>query len=92
MNDPAYNATAGIAGLAAVSLGGATGGHLVCRQVSGAHHAEAVDDVRVVVVREGDAPEPRRTGPREPVRQAACRYAVRPAPAGRPFREEALVL
>lgn len=71
----------GFAGLAAVSLGGAIGGHLAYRQASGANHAEAVphlvkpgwrgigtvadlpvgravrrqvDDVPVVVVREGD--------------------------------------
>ncbi|WP_435849753.1 Rieske 2Fe-2S domain-containing protein [Streptomyces pristinaespiralis] len=70
----------GFAGLAAVSLGGAIGGHLAYRQASGANHAEAVphlvkpgwreigavddlpvglavrrhvDDVPVVVVREG---------------------------------------
>ncbi|MFE9912473.1 Rieske 2Fe-2S domain-containing protein [Streptomyces clavifer] len=41
----ALGKTLGFAGLAAVGLGGAIGGHLAYRQASGANHAESVPDL-----------------------------------------------
>ncbi|MFD3724158.1 Rieske 2Fe-2S domain-containing protein [Streptomyces sp. NPDC058671] len=41
----ALGKTLGFAGLAAVGVGGAIGGHLAYRQASGANHAEAVPDL-----------------------------------------------